>query len=206
MALELWLAFCATEAVLCFTPGPAVLFVVSCAMTRGARAGLAAALGILAGNTFYFALAATGIAAVIVASSWLFSVLKWAGAAYLVWLGLRMLLRRASAAPAPSLAPQRTRRSLVRGFVVQTANPKALVFFVALLPQFIDPAAPVGRQILILGASSLLIELAVLALYVALAVRTRQLAGARWSGSLERVGGGFLVAAGARLALLRSPP
>jgi homoserine/homoserine lactone efflux protein len=204
--LELWLAFCATEAVLCFTPGPAVLLVVSSAMARGARAGLAAALGILAGNTFYFALSATGIAAVIVASSWLFSLLKWAGAAYLVWLGLRMLFHRAAAgaAPAPAAAHP-TRRSFARGFVVQAANPKALVFFVALLPQFIDPALPVGRQILILGASSVGIEFAVLAIYVALAVRTRRLAGARWSGSLERVGGGFLVAAGARLALLRSP-
>ena len=204
MSIELWIAFCVTEAVLCLTPGPAVLYVVSAAMTRGARAGLAGALGILAGNTFYFALSATGIAAVIVASSWLFSLLKWAGAAYLVWLGLRMLLRRAEPAPGVVAEPP-TRRCFVRGFVVQAANPKALVFFVALLPQFIDPAAPVGRQILILGASSVLIELAVLALYAALAVRTRRLAGSRWSGSLERVGGGFLVAAGARLALLRSP-
>jgi homoserine/homoserine lactone efflux protein len=204
MALELWLAFCATEAALCFTPGPAVLFVVSCAMTRGARAGLAAALGILAGNTFYFALSATGIAAVIVASSWLFSLLKWAGAAYLVWLGVRMLLQRAARTPAPSSAPQPARRAFARGFVVQAANPKALVFFVALLPQFIDAAAPVGRQLFVLGASSLAIECTVLALYVALAVRTRRLAGARWAGPLERVGGGFLVAAGARLALLRS--
>jgi homoserine/homoserine lactone efflux protein len=208
VSLELWLAFCVTEAVLCFVPGPAVLFVVSGAMTRGTRAGLAAAIGILAGNTFYFALSATGIAAVIVASSWLFALLKWTGAAYLVWLGLCMLFHRAASPGAPptvATAARPTRRSFVRGFVVQAANPKALVFFVALLPQFIDPTAPVGRQIFILGTSSVLIEFAVLALYVALAVRTRRLAGERWSGSLERVGGGFLVAAGARLALLRSP-
>jgi homoserine/homoserine lactone efflux protein len=208
VSLELWLAFCVTEAVLCLAPGPAVLFVVSAAMTRGTRAGLAAAIGILAGNTFYFALSATGIAAVIVASSWLFALLKWTGAGYLVWLGLRMLFHRAASPGAPptvATAARPTQRSFVRGFVVQAANPKALVFFVALLPQFIDPTAPVGRQIFILGTSSVLIEFAVLALYVALAVRTRRLAGARWSGSLERVGGGFLVAAGARLALLRSP-
>jgi homoserine/homoserine lactone efflux protein len=205
VSLELWLAFCVTEAVLCFTPGPAVLFVVSAAMTRGTRSGLAAALGILAGNTFYFAVSATGIAAVIVASSWLFSVLKWAGAAYLVWMGLRMLLQRTAPASAPIVAARPARRSFVRGFAVQAANPKALVFFVAMLPQFIDASAPVGRQIFILGASSVLIEFSVLALYVALAVRTRRLAGARWSGALERVGGGFLVAAGARLALLRAP-
>ena len=201
MSLEAWLAFCATETVLCLTPGPAVLFVVSVAMARGGRAGLAAALGILAANAFYFALSATGIAAVIVASSRLFAVLKWAGAGYLVWMGLRMLLGPSH--PPVVASPQPVARSFARGFVVQCANPKALVFFVALLPQFIDPTAPVGRQILILGTSSVMIEWLVLSLYVTLTVRARAAVGTRWAGSLERVGGGFLVAAGARLALLR---
>jgi homoserine/homoserine lactone efflux protein len=148
MSLEVWLAFCATETVLCFTPGPAVLFVASVAMARGMRAGLAGALGILAGNTFYFALSATGIAAVILASSRLFTALKWAGAAYLLWIGVRMLASRPQTA-APVL-PQAVPRSFARGFVVQAANPKALVFFVALLPQFIDPNAAVGFQVLVL--------------------------------------------------------
>jgi len=202
MPLEVWLAFCATETVLCFTPGPAVLFVASVAMARGMRAGLAGVLGVLAGNTLYFALSATGIAAVIVASSQLFAVLKWAGAAYLLWIGVRMLASRSHAATA--VVPQPVSRSFARGFVVQAANPKALVFFVALLPQFIDPNAPVGFQVLILGTSSLVIELAVLSLYAALAARARAVAGKRWSGPLERVGGGFLVAAAARLALVRT--
>jgi threonine/homoserine/homoserine lactone efflux protein len=200
MSLAVWLAFCATETVLCFTPGPAVLFVVSVAMARGARAGLAGALGVLAGNAFYFALSATGIAAVILASSRLFTVLKWAGAAYLVWVGMRMLVSRGD--PPAAVAPQPVSRSFARGFVVQAANPKALVFFVALLPQFIDPHAPVGLQVLILGTSSIAIELCVLSLYAALAARARSLAGDR--GWLDRIGGGFLVAAGARLALVRS--
>src|SRR5688500_19556613 len=100
MSWELWLAFCATEAVLCFTPGPAVLFVTSVAMARGMRAGLAGALGILAGNLFYFALSGTGIAAVILASGRLFTVLEWAGAAYLAWIGLRMLVSRSPATAA----------------------------------------------------------------------------------------------------------
>jgi homoserine/homoserine lactone efflux protein len=202
MSLEVWLAFCATEMVLCFTPGPAVLFVTSVAMARGMRAGLAGALGIAAGNTLYFALSATGIAAVIVASGRLFTVLKWAGAAYLFWIGVRMLVSRSPAAAA--VAPQPVPRSFVRGFVVQAANPKALVFFVALLPQFIDPNGSVGFQVLILGTSSLVIELAVLSLYAWLAARARAVAGERWSGPLERVGGGFLVAAAARLALVRT--
>jgi homoserine/homoserine lactone efflux protein len=202
MSLEVWRALCATEMVLCFTPGPAVLFVASVAMARGLRAGLTGALGILAGNLFYFALSGTGIAAVILASGRLFTVLKWAGAAYLAWIGLRMLVARSPAAAA--VAPQPVARSFARGFVVQAANPKALVFFVALLPQFIDPNAAVGFQLVILGVSSLVIELFVLSLYAALAARARAVAGQRWSGPLERVGGGFLVAAAARLAMVRS--
>src|SRR4029077_1829756 len=98
VTLQGWLLFCATETVLCFTPGPAVLLVVSLSLTRGARAGLGASLGILATNAFYFCLSAAGIGAVILASWDLFFLLKWLGAAYLVWLGLRMLFARATVA------------------------------------------------------------------------------------------------------------
>ncbi|HXK23776.1 MAG TPA: LysE family translocator [Myxococcota bacterium] len=205
MSLETWVAFCATETVLCFTPGPAVLFVVSVALARGARPGMAAASGILTANACYFALSATGIAAVILASGHLFTALRWAGAGYLVWVGLRMLLSRPSAtaaerADAPPSRP--VQRAFLRALVVQGANPKALIFFVALLPQFIDASAPVGFQLFILGASSIVIEFFVLLLYVVVASRSRRLAGARLSGPLERIGGSFLLAAGARLALL----
>jgi threonine/homoserine/homoserine lactone efflux protein len=202
MSLVAWLAFCATETVLCFIPGPAVVFVVSVALAGGSRPGIAASLGVLAANAGYFALSATGIAAVIIASHELFTALKWAGAAYLAWLGLRMLFGRFR--PGATASPQVVRRALLRGVLVQGANPKALVFFVALLPQFIEPGASVAFQIILLGASSVVIELVVLALYVALAVRARQLTGGRLAGPLQRVGGGFLVAAGARLAVVRS--
>lgn len=202
MTLETWIAFCLTEAALCFIPGPAVLFVVSVGLARGARGGMNAAFGILAGNTFYFVLSATGIAAVIVASNELFSALKLIGAGYLVWIGLRMIFVTSPAAA--DVTPQSTRTPFVRGFVVQAANPKALIFFVALLPQFLDVAAPVGWQVLILGVSSVLIELVVLAIYVGAAAKARSFAGTRLAAPLERIGGVFLLAAGARLAFLRS--
>ena len=202
MSLEVWLAFCVMDVVMCFTPGPAVLYVVSVALSRGFRPGLAAAGGILAGNTLYFALSATGITAVLLASGALFDALKTAGAGYLVWVGLRMVLSR-NETPV-TVAPRHERSAFLRGFVVQGANPKALIFFVALVPQFIDPASSLGLQILILGVTGVVIELAVLTLYVTLAVRARRLAGARLAGTLERVGGAFLVAAGARLAVARA--
>ena len=203
MSFEVWFAYCLMDVVLCLTPGPAVLYVVSVALSRGFRPGLAAAGGILAGNTLYFALSATGISAVILASGVLFEVLKAAGAAYLVWIGLRMLLSRGGT-PVAVASPQE-RRAFLRGFLVQGSNPKALIFFVALVPQFIDPAGSLAAQVVILGVTGVLIELVVLTLYVALAVRARRLAGERLAGSLERVGGAFLLAAGARLAIARTP-
>jgi homoserine/homoserine lactone efflux protein len=207
MTSEMWLLFCATETVLCFTPGPAVLTVVSLALTTGARAGIGASLGILAANAFYFVLSATGIGAILLASYELFFLIKWVGAAYLIWLGLHMLLSRANALEPASAATAVTRRSLrpfTHGVVTQGANPKALVFFTALLPQFIQPHSPVALQVAVLAVSSILIELVVLAIYVAVCRQARGLM--KRSGftiSLNRAGGALLIGAGAGLATLR---
>jgi homoserine/homoserine lactone efflux protein len=202
VTLSTWLAFCVTEAVLCLMPGPAVLLVVSTAAGRGARAGLGAALGILAANTVYFALSATGVVAAHAASRDLFTVIKWAGAAYLIWTGLRML--RPHNPHQTSGDPAVLDHPFVRGFVVQVANPKAIVFFAALLPQFINPAVPVPEQVLILGATSLVIEVVVLSLYAQAAAHAHRLVGVRAAGALHRVGGVLLIAVGVRLALMRS--
>jgi homoserine/homoserine lactone efflux protein len=204
VTFHVWVAFVVLETVLCLTPGPAVLFVVSTSLARGARAGLGGALGIVACNTFYFLLSALGVAAVILASNRLFTALKWIGAAYLVWLGLRMLVARA--APPPSEQPKRDAAlsALARGFAVQAANPKALAFFVALLPQFIDAHASVPQQVAILAVTSVLIEYAVQAAYVWVATRAGAYASLGWTAWLTRVAGGLLVAAGARLAIART--
>ena len=144
MTSETWIAFCVLETVLCLTPGPAVLFVVSTTLSRAARAALLRRrLGIVVANTVYFALSALGVAAMILASNFLFTILKWGGAAYLVWLGLRMLWsrEREGSVDAQGAAPPALSVSFLRGFAVQAANPKALAFFVALLPQFVESAS-----------------------------------------------------------------
>lgn len=207
MTVETWLLFCVTETVLCFTPGPAVLLVVSLGLTAGARAGLAASLGILAANAFYFLLSATGIGAILLASYDVFFLIKWVGAAYLIWLGLRMLLARAHAvAPVNEAFPasRRSPRPFTHGVVTQGANPKALVFFTALLPQFIHPESAVPLQVGILAVSSIVIELVVLSIYVALCYRARGLMHRpRFASALSRVGGTLLIGAGAGLATMR---
>jgi homoserine/homoserine lactone efflux protein len=204
MTLQTWLLFCVTDVILSLIPGPAVLFVLASALRGGFSRGILASGGILASNALYFALSATGIAAMIIASHSLFSVIKWAGAAYLVVLGLHRLLARPPQPDAtPPQATQRNERVFWRAFVVQASNPKALIFFIALYPQFISTNAPLALQILILGVSSIVLEFIVLGAYSALAAQARNVAGTRFSSLLERIGGGVLIAAGARLAWIR---
>ncbi len=205
MSVQVWLLFCATDTLLCFTPGPAVLLVVSQALARGARAGLSASLGILTANVAYFALSATSLGALLVASWEIFVLIKWVGAAYLIWVGARMVFGRsiqAASDVASQVAPDANRGSFSLAVLTQGANPKALVFFTAILPQFIDPATPVVRQIVILGVSSVVIEFAVLGIYVATCHTARGWIGQRrLLVRLQRLGGACLIGAGARLVV-----
>lgn len=193
------------ELLLCLIPGPAVLLVVSQAIRRGFRVSTRGAAGILAGNALYFALSAAGLGALLLASKHVFDLLQIAGAAYLVLLGMKMLLLPSRVEPrAEGLAASDTRGagSFVQGLITQLANPKAIVFFTALLPQFIDAARPVAVQFLVLGIISIVVELPVLLLYGLAADRGR----ARYSRHaplFERLAGTCLVAAGAKLAALR---
>lgn len=196
-------AFVALELVLCFIPGPAVMAVVGAALGRG-RAGLATALGILTGNSIYFIISALGIASVVLASHTTFVVIKWCGAAYLAYLGIRALATRASDAQYALAVPD-TRRSVrgwISGTVTQLANPKALVFFVAILPQFIDPHGNLALQIMILGCAGLAVEFTVLSVYIAAATHIgRSGIPARSHVWAERVGGVFLL--GVAAAVIR---
>jgi homoserine/homoserine lactone efflux protein len=202
---EVWLLFCATETLLCLTPGPAVLLVVSLSLTGHAGAGVRAALGILAANAFYFGLSATGVGALLLTSWQLFFGLKWLGAAYLAWLGLGMLLAR-SGPETRGPVPAPARAGFRHGFLSQAANPKSLLFCTAILPQFIDPAAPLAPQIALLGISSIVLELAVLCAYAQLAARgRRQLSRGAAQVWIGRAGGALLLTAALRLASLRRP-
>ena len=208
MRLELWLLFVVTETLLCLTPGPAVLFVVSSGLARGSRAALWANAGILSGNTFYFLLSALGLGAILTASHDIFTVLKYAGAAYLVYVGVLTLGGAGLGLTAtPDYPPIAERwRMLARGFLLQTANAKALIFFVALLPQFIDTRAPLAPQVLILAVTSVAIEFVVLAAYGYLAGRAARLAReARFVKATNRVSGGMLIVAGTAVALSTEP-
>jgi len=201
-----WWLFAATETILSFTPGPAVLFVLSSALRLGARQGIPAILAILAANSMYFALSATGIGALLVSSYRFFFAAKWLGAAYLVYLGARAILGHHSVVPAEehTTIPKGAWRLFADGLVLQLSNPKAIVFFSAILPQFIDPRHPVLPQIVILGLTSTVCEFAVLCGYGIAASRASQLARQpRYTAWTNRIAGALLIGAGAGLALLR---
>lgn len=189
-------AFVALDTVLCLVPGPAVMAVVGAALARK-QAGFATAAGILTGNAIYFATSALGVMSVVVASHAAFVVLKWCGAAYLAYLGVRALVApsRGRGADAAEEADRPTSRaSWLGGTLTQLANPKALVFFGAIVPQFVDPAAALLAQVVILGVASLVIELVVLTAYI-LGVEAIRARGIRPAARVlaERVGGALLI-------------
>ncbi|MGB8003601.1 MAG: LysE family translocator [Gaiellaceae bacterium] len=149
-ATSLWLFSLAALALLAI-PGPSVLYIVTQSAERGRRVGLAAVAGVHLGSLVHVAAATAGLSALVVASSLAFNAVKYGGAAYLVYLGVRKLLERDRAEDVET-EPEPLRQALVRGIVVNVLNPKTALFFLAFLPQFIDAdRGGVWSQALVLG-------------------------------------------------------
>jgi threonine/homoserine/homoserine lactone efflux protein len=204
--------FALASAALIAVPGPAVIYVVARSIEGGRRAGLVSMLGIEAGGLVHGAGAAVGLSAVLASSATAFTVVKVAGAAYLVWLGVRRLV--ASTRPTPSApegdvpAPRAGRRLFLEGVLVNVLNPKVAIFFLAFLPQFVDPAAgAVALQVLVLGV--VFLTVAVLCdgawAIVAGAAATRLRSSARARAWLDRVSGVVFLGLGAAAALAGEP-
>jgi threonine/homoserine/homoserine lactone efflux protein len=194
-----WL-YVATEAALSLSPGPAVMLVIAYGLAQGARRSVWASLGILSANGLYFALSATGLGALLAASETFFQAIKWAGAAYLVYLGLSALLGRPSpiTVSRPAARGVSPRAIYLSGLTLQLANPKTLVFFAAILPQFVDPRLPIGAQMAWLAAGSVIPEFFILAGYGFAASRAARLAtDPRFGRITDRVAGLLVLGAAA---------
>jgi threonine/homoserine/homoserine lactone efflux protein len=151
MAIGAWLAFLAASIVILIIPGPTVLLVVSYALTQGRRVALAMAAGVALGDFTAMTLSLAGLGALLLASATLFTALKWIGAAYLIYLGVR--LWRARPALADVAAEPQTRGIFGHAFIVTALNPKSIAFFVAFVPQFIDHTRPLLPQFAIMEAT-----------------------------------------------------
>lgn len=189
------------------TPGPAVLYVSSQGVGGGLRAAVPGSVGILSADAFYFLLSVTGMGTVLLASYELFTVIRWIGAIYLVYLGLRLACARITADSAVKMPPRTpcgSRKSFAGGFLLHAANPKALLYFGSVLPQFVNPSRPLGWQLAALGCIHMATAGLVLLTYSVLSARFhRSTTGVRVRRVFNAAAGSCLVGAGVSLALTR---
>jgi threonine/homoserine/homoserine lactone efflux protein len=199
---SLWL-FCLAALALLAIPGPAVLYIVVQSAEQGRKVGLASVGGVHLGSLVHLAAATAGLSALIVASGLAFNVVKYAGAAYLVYLGMRKFLERDAAVDVPVERRSALQRAFVRGAVVNVLNPKTALFFLAFLPQFVDTdRGGVWSQVFVLGLTFILLGLVSDSLY-ALAAGTVGGLLRRKRAAVRYVSGGVYVALGVIASLAK---
>ena len=201
MNFDTWLIYVLTILAMMSTPGPSQLLMLANCARHGFARGVSTAAGDLTANMGQMLAAGLGLAALISASATALTVIKWAGVAYLIWMGTRMILGAGRSSKIDALPVPRRRALWMQGFLTSAANPKAVVFFAALFPQFISSDAAFWPQFLILSATYLAIDGLFLAAYGLSAAKLA----AHLTGSgrlwLDRIGGGFILVAALLLGL-----
>jgi len=198
--------FVAAALALLLVPGPAVLYVVTRSVDQGRPAGLASVLGVGIGSLVHITFAAIGLSALLASSAAAFSAVKWLGAAYLIWLGLQRLLTQGEEDAPAAVEPERLSRVFLHG-VVNVLNPKTALFFLAFLPQFVDPARGAAwMQIVMLGATFVAVGLCTDSLYALLGGTAgdwlrRKSQGESFRWMRRYVPGGVYIALGAATAV-----
>ena len=203
MAIHLYLAFVAACVVIVIVPGPTVTLIIANSLRHGTRAGMLNIAGSQLGFACMIAIVLVGLASLIDAMGVWFDYLRLAGAAYLIWLGIK-LLRSSGSLGRTQNAPKPRVGFFAQGFLVAMSNPKALLLFGALFPQFIDPAGDYGSQVLLLGLTAMAIALVFDSTYAILTGQTGILLSQRHIQLLSRASGLCLICGGAWLALARS--
>lgn len=198
MTFETWAAFALASAVMLAIPGPTIVLVISYALSHGRRSATATVAGVALGDFTAMTASVLGVGVVLAASASLFTTLKWVGAVYLVYLGFK--LWRAPVAGSEAQIGARSeapRRIFLHAYVVTALNPKSIVFFVAFLPQFVDPAAPVALQMTVFEVTFLVLATANAAAYALLASMARgTIRKPAVQKLVNRTGGSLLIAAG----------
>ncbi|MBO6508100.1 MAG: LysE family translocator [Roseibium sp.] len=204
MTLELYSAYVVATLIVLAIPGPTIMLVVSYALTQGRRSAFASVMGVGLGDATAASASLLGLGAILAASATAFTVLKWVGAAYLVWLGIKMWRSRPTALGAHQVADIPARKIFWHAYVVTTLNPKGIIFFMAFLPHFIAPQAPVAPQLLLLGSTFVVLGILNAAVYaIAAAAIGNKLRNPSLMRLVNKVGGGFLISAAAMTATLQ---
>lgn len=206
MPIELWLAFVAASAVLLVIPGPTILTVISYSLAHGRRANVPLVVAVALGDSTALVMSLLGLGALLATSAFWFTIVKWIGGLYLLFLGVRLLRAGvASKTVAAPLAASGSRwRLFTNTYVVTALNPKGIVFFVAFLPQFISPGAPVGAQLWVLAITFVVMATVNATLYALFAASaTKLLSAPRAQRRFQFAGGSLLSAAGIWALLAR---
>jgi threonine/homoserine/homoserine lactone efflux protein len=203
MNWHIFFAFLAITVVLFLTPGPIVTLVVTTAARRGMRAGVSTVAGATAGNTVLLAAIAFGLSWILKSSAEIFEVLRWAGAAYLIWLGIQAWRHAGTAAEE---VPPGGHVHASRGFIVAVTNPKSIAFFTAFLPQFIDQSLPIGFQLVVMCATTLVIGFILdTGWALAASLGRAYFLKPQHNRLLGRISGAVLMGGGIWLSLIRRP-
>lgn len=207
MSFQLWLAFVAASAVLLVIPGPTILTVISYSIAHGRRANVPLIAAVALGDCTALAVSLVGLGTLLAASAFWFTVVKWVGGLYLIWLGVKLLRAGASAAElAAPAAPGSRWKLFANTYLVTALNPKGIVFFVAFLPQFLNPQAAVAPQLWVLAATFVVMAAANATLYAVFAGSARRfLASPKAQRRFHLAGGSLLSAAGVWALLARRP-
>ncbi len=207
MSIELWLAFVAASAVLLIIPGPTILTVISYSMAHGRRANVPLVAAVALGDSTALVVSLLGLGALLATSAFWFTVVKWAGGLYLLYLGLKLLRAGASAAELTTPAAPKSRwRLFANTYLVTALNPKGIVFFVAFLPQFINPGASVSRQLWVLAVTFVAMATINASLYAVFAASARKLLASAQAQRRFNLSGGALLSAAGVWALLAKRP
>jgi homoserine/homoserine lactone efflux protein len=199
--MNTWLNFALVALVVSLVPGPAFIVVLTTALRRGFKPGAYATAGIVIGDAVYFSLTAVGLGSLLATSFWTFTIIKWLGIAYLVYLGLRSLFFPSNSLIAADGGSVSGRSQFITALTVQLANPKLLLFLAALVPQFLDPTRPVAPQLAVLGPIFMLSDTIIYLLLSMLAARARPLlASRRATRIVSRVSGVAMLGAAAQVA------
>src|ERR1700743_768992 len=203
MSLQAYLAFVAACIALALLPGPVVTLVIANGLRHGTRGALTNILGVQAGLAIVIGIVAVGLASLMATMGYWFDWVRFAGAAYLVWLGVK-LIRSPSLLEATDAPPPPPRGGFfLQGLLVLLSNPKVMIFFGAFIPQFVDMNRDHFSQVAVLGATFMVIAGLTDAMYALLSGRARSIFSARRTRLLSRVSGGFMIGGGIWLALTR---